>query len=85
MEKQEISKKFEEQGFIITNQAAEMITKLSDVDNKINEIINQLRVAKIVVGGGTILKYMMTGSVTRNVVNDKKEEGIVSIDKMEDI
>lgn len=63
MEKAEIKNKFVTEGFDISNQALEILTKLDNVDYHIRHILKQLKERKMIVAGGDLMKYIITGKI----------------------
>ena len=67
----EIKDIFEKEGFVISKQAAAMISNLAERDEKINDIIGQAKVRKFKIAGGDILMYLLKGTISPSIKNSE--------------
>lgn len=67
----DINKIFEKNGLELTKQAEKMVNRLDKKEEHINVILNQAKKRKLIIGGGDIIKYMITGEISQNIVNSE--------------
>ena len=69
MKIEEIGKAFEKEGLGISRQAAVALVKLDNVESHIAIIVKQLKARNLVIGGGDIIKYLLTGTISDSLNN----------------
>lgn len=73
---EKLKEMFKEANYKVSNQALSILLNMNDPHEHARIIIQQLNARNLVVAGGDIIKYLITGKISEGIKNSEDLGGI---------